>query len=314
MTLEIGVLFADLRGFTSAAESRAPADVSADLRRFYAHAEKVLFPEALIDKLIGDGWGAAYAAGFAIHGGGVTDEVTTVNAISSNVAPEEVRLFVAWLEQPIRAFTLRAGLLAADQEFVLADHSTTLLSATFGITSQFSANVGGPEYPVATPGASGRLELGDVTARVAIYDGTQTNDHGIPTELGPSALLLGELAVGPFKLGGWHHDERGSAVYAIADAQLDEQVGAFARAGYSPDTPVVHYIDAGIRVTPGTWRPDDFFSTGIAFATTDHGAEILVEACYELQIRWLTLQPDVQVLMMHDRAITTAGTRATVVF
>ena len=53
-TMEIGVLFADLRGFTSTSESRSPAEVSADLRRFYAHAEKVLFPEALIDKLIGD--------------------------------------------------------------------------------------------------------------------------------------------------------------------------------------------------------------------------------------------------------------------
>ena len=54
MTLEIGVLFADIRGFTSDSESRAPAEVGADLRRFYAHAEQVLFPEALIDKLIGD--------------------------------------------------------------------------------------------------------------------------------------------------------------------------------------------------------------------------------------------------------------------
>jgi adenylate cyclase len=54
MTAEVGVLFADLRGFTSDTEQRSPAETSAELRRFYAHAEKVLFPEALIDKLIGD--------------------------------------------------------------------------------------------------------------------------------------------------------------------------------------------------------------------------------------------------------------------
>jgi adenylate cyclase len=54
MTTEVGVLFADLRGFTSDSESRTPHEVSARLRRFYGHAEKVLFPEALIDKLIGD--------------------------------------------------------------------------------------------------------------------------------------------------------------------------------------------------------------------------------------------------------------------
>jgi adenylate cyclase len=54
MTMEIGLLFADLRGFTSDSESHTPAEVSKRLRRFYAHAEHVLFPEALIDKLIGD--------------------------------------------------------------------------------------------------------------------------------------------------------------------------------------------------------------------------------------------------------------------
>ena len=54
MTTEAGVLFADLRGFTTRSESISPHDVSALLRRFYAVAESVLFPDALIDKLIGD--------------------------------------------------------------------------------------------------------------------------------------------------------------------------------------------------------------------------------------------------------------------
>jgi adenylate cyclase len=54
MTGEIGVLFADLRGFTADSEQRSPAETSAELRRFYGHAEKVFFPQALIDKVIGD--------------------------------------------------------------------------------------------------------------------------------------------------------------------------------------------------------------------------------------------------------------------
>jgi adenylate cyclase len=64
MTLEIGVLFADLRGFTSESELQSPLEVSAKLRRFYAHAEKVLLPEALIDKLIGDEVMALYVPPF----------------------------------------------------------------------------------------------------------------------------------------------------------------------------------------------------------------------------------------------------------
>ena len=54
MTMQTGILFADIRGFTSLSERSDPAAVSALLRRFYAAAEDVLFPEAVIDKLIGD--------------------------------------------------------------------------------------------------------------------------------------------------------------------------------------------------------------------------------------------------------------------
>ena len=54
MTTEAGVLFADIRGFTRLSEQRDPEEVSTLLRRFYTSAEHVLFPEAIIDKLIGD--------------------------------------------------------------------------------------------------------------------------------------------------------------------------------------------------------------------------------------------------------------------
>ena len=54
ITTEVGVMFADLRGFTTRSESITPQEASALLRRLYSVAEDVLFPEALIDKLIGD--------------------------------------------------------------------------------------------------------------------------------------------------------------------------------------------------------------------------------------------------------------------
>jgi adenylate cyclase len=52
--MRTGVMFADLRGFTSSSEGADPSHVSGLLRRFYGCAEGVLFPEAIIDKLIGD--------------------------------------------------------------------------------------------------------------------------------------------------------------------------------------------------------------------------------------------------------------------
>jgi adenylate cyclase len=54
ITIDTGVLFADLRGFTAHSEGLTPRQVSELLRRFYKCAESVFFPEAIIDKLIGD--------------------------------------------------------------------------------------------------------------------------------------------------------------------------------------------------------------------------------------------------------------------
>jgi adenylate cyclase len=52
--MEIGVLFADVRGFTSLAERTPSAEVAQLLNRFYAAASAVLTRSALIDKFVGD--------------------------------------------------------------------------------------------------------------------------------------------------------------------------------------------------------------------------------------------------------------------
>jgi adenylate cyclase len=52
--MDIGVLFADVRGFTSLAEVMAPNDLAELLNRFYASATGVLSRSAIIDKLVGD--------------------------------------------------------------------------------------------------------------------------------------------------------------------------------------------------------------------------------------------------------------------
>src|SRR4051812_19178072 len=52
--LEIGVLFADVRGFTAMAEGMAPSEVAELLNRFYECASAILRRSAIIDKLVGD--------------------------------------------------------------------------------------------------------------------------------------------------------------------------------------------------------------------------------------------------------------------
>ena len=49
-----GVLFADLRDFTAHVAGADPNEVPMLLRRFYRCAEDVFFPDAIIDKVIGD--------------------------------------------------------------------------------------------------------------------------------------------------------------------------------------------------------------------------------------------------------------------
>ena len=55
VTMRTGILFADIRGFTTqSAKVGDPEQMANLLRRFYRSAEDVLFPDAIIDKLIGD--------------------------------------------------------------------------------------------------------------------------------------------------------------------------------------------------------------------------------------------------------------------
>src|SRR5438128_1434319 len=52
--MHIGVLFADVRGFTSLAEHADPRTTTALLNRFYDAAVEALCRHAIIDKLVGD--------------------------------------------------------------------------------------------------------------------------------------------------------------------------------------------------------------------------------------------------------------------
>ena len=62
--MEVGVLFADLRGFTAWSEERPPAEVAESLNRFYALASRVLTEDDAFVDLIGDQIMALYPTEF----------------------------------------------------------------------------------------------------------------------------------------------------------------------------------------------------------------------------------------------------------
>jgi hypothetical protein len=253
-----------------------------------------------------------HLSAFGIHGDSPTAEIGDAFGVSGNTAPQDIRLFEAYHDQEIGPVTVRTGLIAADQELVIADRSSLLLAATFGITAQFSSNILGPVYPVAAPGISARVEKSPIGGRLAIYDGGLENRHGIPTSFGTDALAIGEIHFfQQLKLGAWHHTARGTAYYAVADSQLERDLGVFARVGHATSGRISTYIDAGLRMTPRRFRPQDLVGLGIAYARVEDGGQTMTELTYEIQYRWLSIQPTAQVMMLPDRTVLVLATRLT---
>ena len=76
MDIELGVLFADARGFTALSESKPPQEVARLLDRFYFTAATVLYKHsAVIDKFVGDEVMALFLTGFT--GPGCFDKMAT---------------------------------------------------------------------------------------------------------------------------------------------------------------------------------------------------------------------------------------------
>jgi carbohydrate-selective porin OprB len=265
-------------------------------------------------KLAHDGLGQLHVAGLAIHGHGISERLMDVYGVSNNVAPPGVSLFEAWYEQPIGPLTIRAGNLSSDQEFILAEHSTVLLSGTFGIVALMSADTGGPVYPIAAPGVSARIEAENLVVRAAIYDSGAIENHGIPTDIAGDSLSIGEVQLADLvQLGAWHHTAAGNGYYAIVDHQLEKLLGVFARVAVAPEQPVSRYVDTGVRFRMGPWRPRDFASAGIAWSRTDDGMQTLAEVTYQVLVRgWLTVQPDAQVVLQHQRGSVVMAVRAVI--
>lgn len=77
-----GVLFADIRGFTSYSENRAPEEVAKLANRFYSVATEVLAKrDAVIDKLVGDEVMALFLPGFAGKDGYISKMVDAADAL-----------------------------------------------------------------------------------------------------------------------------------------------------------------------------------------------------------------------------------------
>jgi hypothetical protein len=61
-------------------------------------------------------------------------------------------------------------------------------------------------------------------------------------------------------------------------------------------------------------RAGDFISVGLAYAHTVDGMQTVIESTYAAQIRWLTLLPDLQLIMLRERSVAVLAIRMTAAF
>ncbi len=170
---------------------------------------------------------------FQIHGTSISGvNLGSLAAVSNIEAYPSTRLFELWLEQKLLndKLSIRFGQLAADAEFFIADGGGNFINSTFGWTTISSDNipVGGPIYPIATPGVRLSFEPNDNLKFMAglwngdpvgpcpeDFDPGQCNEHGLDFRLKDPPLLILEAAYaynnngaglpGTIKLGGWRH-------------------------------------------------------------------------------------------------------------
>src|ERR1700733_7106244 len=175
----------------------------------------------------------AHANIFVIHGDGLSrTNLNNFFVVSGIEALPTVRLYEAYLEQKFfnDKWSIRAGQLAADSEFLASKYTDVFTNASLGWPAITSIDLpaGGPSPPLAAVGArlSAKLNdnftllgaiLGGDSAGPGIGDPQQRNRYGLNFRVSDPPLVLGVMQfswkniapnddrAGALKNGGWHH-------------------------------------------------------------------------------------------------------------
>jgi porin len=193
-----------------------------------------LFANVDLEKALGLSGLLFHVNAYQIHGQGLSaGDIGNLLTVSNIGARSSTRLFGLWLQKSLYNDTLsiRAGQLAADDEFFISQYASLFINSAFGWPSILGINLpsGGPAYPLATPGVRVRLAISPaLVATTAIFNGDaapagagdaqQRDASGTSFRVNGNLFWISELAYtanlpigsgdlpGTFKLGGWYHD------------------------------------------------------------------------------------------------------------
>ena len=173
--------------------------------------------------------GTFHVSALCPHGEGLSERYLGDLFTLSNIdSADTVRLFELWYQHQFFSewFSVRAGLLAADEEFASTDTGAAFINGTVGWPAVIALNTPAPAYPVATPGVRLAFDLGrGWSLATAAYngdpspadcDGNELNPHGMGWSL-RDVFCIAELKrqwnnqasdsglLGQAKFGGWYH-------------------------------------------------------------------------------------------------------------
>lgn len=240
---------------------------------------------------------------FSYHGGQPSSDLVGqfgTNSVTEWEADDSIRFYNIYLQREFLdgALLLRAGQLAADDEFFVAEYADTLLNGAFGDFSSGRAQQLAPFYPLAGPGIYGlgrtdrwSLRFGAYTADpgkeessnvgldwnldagISFY--TQLDLHWNPASLpGTYSIGVGATTARLRNFDGERVDDNWSLHVVFnqtlaLDAQNEPALGVFLGAGLSPpdDRSIARsYLNAGVSIFgPIPGRADDVLTVGVAY-------------------------------------------------
>lgn len=187
-----------------------------------------------LEKLLSWSGATFHANAYQIHGRGLSANYLGGNLMTaSNIeATRATRLFDLWIEQVLfdGMVSIRAGQIAADDEFFISEYASSFINGTFGWPAIMATDLpsGGPAYPLATPGL--RLNVAptnEITLSAAVLNGDpagagtgdpqQRDASGTSFRFNDGALAITEASYAinqdkdaagqpaTYKLGAWYH-------------------------------------------------------------------------------------------------------------
>jgi porin len=258
--------------------------------------------------IIGFDWSPEFLKGGTIHveaqnmhGQNPSGYAGDANALSNIAFDEGTRLFQAWYGRETSWGSLKAGLLALDDDFMGSDYASLFINAAYGPMPIESFNVGAPIWPIGGLGVWTSFNLSETSGlQIGVYDGHAgdfaTNEDGLNNSLRSEegAMILVEYSTSTetfggnttWKIVGFHNTgeeffdfdsgtiEQGlSAAYLVIDHSVSVNLGLWTRLGVSLDeeiSTVSHTVEGGVVMkSPVSNRSEDLL--GLGYFWTEFG-------------------------------------------